>query len=98
MGPWQNSLVRCRRAIEAGDPVELRQSLGLSAETPFPVLSAMLAWLSKQQEATAETVESQARELNLLDWLAAEANVTILVIRLWLLLYSGLLPAARALL
>ncbi len=58
----------------------------------------MLAWLSKQQEATAETVESQARELNLLDWLAAEANVTILVIRLWLLLYSGLLPAARALL
>ena len=58
----------------------------------------MLAWLSKQQEATAETVESQARELKLLDWLAAEANVTILVIRLWLLLVSGLLPAARALL
>jgi hypothetical protein len=98
VGPWQNSLVRCRKAIEAGDPVELRQSLGLLPDTPFPIISGMLNWLFRQQRATAPMVESRARELKLLDWLAAETKVSTLVIGLGQLQSSGLLPAALALL
>ena len=98
LGPWQNSFIRCRKAIEAGDPIELRQSLGLLPDTPFPIISGMLNWLFKQQRATAPMVESRARELKLLDWLAAETKVSTLVIGLGQLQSSGLLPAALALL
>ena len=98
VGPWQIGLIRCRKAIETGDPVELRQSLGLLPDTPFPIISGMLNWLFKQQRATAPMVESRARELKLLDWLAAETKVSTLVISLGQLQSSGLLPAALALL
>ena len=98
VGPWQNGLIRCRKAIETGDPVELRQSLGLLPDTPFPIISGMLNWLFKQQRATASMVESRARELKLLDWLTAETQVSALVIGLVHLHSSGLLPAALALL
>ena len=97
-GPWQNSLVRCRRAIETGDPVELRRSLGLLPDTPFPIISGMLHWLFEQQLATAQMVESRATELKLIDWRSTGTQVSTLVAVLGQLHSSGLLPAALALL
>jgi len=97
-GPWRNSLVSCRRAIETGDPVELRRSLGLLPDTPFTIISGMLHWLFEQQIATAEMVETRARELKLIDWRSAGTQVGTLVVILGQLHSSGLLPAALALL
>jgi hypothetical protein len=87
-----------RKAIEVGDPRELRQSLGLSPETPFPVIKEMLNWLYKQKVASPQEVESRATELRLRNWLAAGASVDTVVAALRQLLSSGLLPAALALL
>jgi hypothetical protein len=85
-------------AIEVGDPRELRQSLGLSAETPFPVIKEMLNWLSRQKEVSPQQLASRASELRLRNWLASGASVDTVVNALGQLLSSGLLPAALALL
>ena len=87
-----------RLAIEVGDPRQLRQSLGLSAETPFRLIKEMLSWLSKQQGATVSEVKSRASELRLQDWLVAGANINTVATALQQLVFSGLLPAALALL
>jgi hypothetical protein len=87
-----------RRAIEIGDPRELRMSLGLSPETPFTVIKGLLNWLSRQQAATPQEVERQASELRLRDWLESGASLNTLVSSVRQLVSSGLLPAALALL
>jgi hypothetical protein len=86
------------RAIQIGDPQELRKSLGLSAETPYRVMKGLLYWLSTQRDPTADELESRARELGTRDWLAPGATARTLVVGLRELLSSGLLPAALALL
>jgi hypothetical protein len=87
-----------RWAIEVGDPRQLRQSLGLSGETPFRLIREMLTWLYKARAATASDVESRASELRLQEWLASGATMKSVVTALQQLVSSGLLPAALALL
>ena len=68
-----------RWAIEVGDPRQLRQSLGLSGETPFRIIREMLTWLYKARGPTASAVESRASELRLQDWLASGATMKSVV-------------------
>ena len=73
-----NRFTACGKAIDLREPQTLMRALGLSDDTPAPLVRELFEFLASAQRSKTEIAE-KAESTGLFNWLAAGANAATLV-------------------
>ncbi len=87
----ESRFVDCAKIVELRDPPSLLAFLGLSDETPLPLVREMLTFLAAGF-VDGPSLKAKSEAIRILPWLNAGASVVTLVAALNAIYRSGALP------
>ena len=91
------SFVNCGKIVDLRDPPSLLAYLGLSDETPLPLVREMLEFAAVNF-LDKPSLQAKSESIGILGWLGASADVSSLVTSLMALGQSDMFQAALSLL